>query len=83
MDERRIYRQSRDGQIALHADFSALAGGEGNDLLVDARGYAHVGNFGFDYRRTQDKPNAALYAPPGPPMTAIVSFAPTPGRGRR
>lgn len=77
MDECRIYRQTPDGQLAVYADFSEFAGGEGNDLLVDARGYAHVGNFGFDYTaRTREAPNAALYAPPGPPLTAIVSFAP-------
>ena len=77
MDERRIYRRSADGRLTVHADFSDHAGGEGNDLLVDARGGAHVGNFGFDYsERTRDGSNAALYAPPGPPPTAIVSFAP-------
>lgn len=77
MDECRIYRLTPDGQVAVHADFSDHAGGEGNDLLVDARGFAHVGNFGFDYTaRTRDQPNAALYAPPGPPSTPIVSFAP-------
>jgi sugar lactone lactonase YvrE len=77
MDERRIYRRNPDGELAVHGDFSEHAGGEGNDLLVDAQGCAHVGNFGFDYgERTRDEPNAALYAPPGPPLTAIVSFAP-------
>ncbi len=77
MDECRIYRQEPDGQVVVHADFSGHAGGEGNDLLVDARGYAYVGNFGFDYSaRTRTEPNAALYAPPGPPLTPIVSFAP-------
>ena len=77
MDERRIYRQTADGEIAIHADFSDLAGGEGNDLLVDENGYAHVGNFGFDYaERTRGEPNAALYAPPGPPLTCLATFAP-------
>ncbi|MCU1429784.1 MAG: hypothetical protein JWL83_3784 [Actinomycetia bacterium] len=77
MDECRIYRRTADGQVVLHADFSEHAGGEGNDLLVDARGYAHVGNFGFDYsERTRTEPNAALFAPPGPPLTPIVSFGP-------
>jgi sugar lactone lactonase YvrE len=77
MDERCIYRVGHDGNPTIHADFSEYAGGEGNDLCVDDRGYAHVGNFGFDYAGlTQNASNAALYVPPGPPMTAIVTFAP-------
>lgn len=75
MDECRIYRQSADGTLVVHADFSTYAGGEGNDMIVDSRGYAHVGNFGFDYgARTRHEPAAMLYAPPGPPSTSIVSF---------
>ena len=66
---------SADGTLVVHADFSTYAGGEGNDMIVDSRGYAHVGNFGFDYgARTRHEPAAMLYAPPGPPSTSIVSF---------
>src|SRR5690606_18317792 len=31
------------------ADFSHLAPGPANDMVVDARGRAYIGNFGFDY----------------------------------
>jgi sugar lactone lactonase YvrE len=37
------------GTLVVHADLSAIAGGLCNDMVVDARGNAYVGNFGFDY----------------------------------
>lgn len=36
------------GALRLHADLSALATGPCNDMVVDAKGRAYVGNFGFD-----------------------------------
>ena len=41
-------RREHDGSIVEHADLSALAPGELNDMLVDGNGRAWVGNFGFD-----------------------------------
>lgn len=39
-----------DGQrLAVHADLSGIATHECNDMVVDARGNAYVGNFGFDF----------------------------------
>jgi sugar lactone lactonase YvrE len=38
----------RDGELVELADLSADQGGPGNDMLVDARGRAYVGNFGSD-----------------------------------
>ncbi|MDP1821531.1 MAG: SMP-30/gluconolactonase/LRE family protein [Acidimicrobiales bacterium] len=37
------------GTLVVHADLSGVAGGLCNDMVVDARGNAYVGNFGFDY----------------------------------
>ena len=38
-----------DGQkVYLHSDLSQLASGKLNDMVVNAKGYAYVGNFGFD-----------------------------------
>lgn len=77
MDERAVYRVEVDGSVALHAELGGLAGGVANDMLVDAIGRTYVGNFGFDYHavhRTQA--NAAMYAPPGPPSTAVVTIDP-------
>jgi sugar lactone lactonase YvrE len=47
MLDRRVLRWDGD-QLTDHADLSSLAPGECNDMVVDARGRAYVGNFGFD-----------------------------------
>ena len=59
-DENRIYRILPDGGLELHADYSHLATGDGNDMLVDARGNAYVGNFGF--RPGLEEPRTAVVA---------------------
>jgi sugar lactone lactonase YvrE len=48
MTRRQVLRRTADGQIALHADLSHIAGFHCNDMVVDAQGRAYVGNFGFD-----------------------------------
>jgi sugar lactone lactonase YvrE len=47
MLDRRLLRLE-DGQLVEHADLSTLATGQCNDMVVDRRGRAYVGNFGFD-----------------------------------
>ncbi|NIP16170.1 MAG: gluconolactonase [Pseudomonadales bacterium] len=47
MRDRRVLRY--DGaDLHTHADLSGLASFDCNDMVVDARGRAYVGNFGFD-----------------------------------
>jgi sugar lactone lactonase YvrE len=41
------------GSTETVADLSALAGGPCNDMVVDARGNAYVGNFGFDFEHDE------------------------------
>ena len=48
MLDRKILRREFDGSLVEHADLSALAPGQLNDMLVDHEGRAWVGNFGFD-----------------------------------
>jgi sugar lactone lactonase YvrE len=48
MRDRKVMRREHDGSIVEHADLTALAPGELNDMLVDYEGRAWVGNFGFD-----------------------------------
>ena len=48
MRDRKVLRREHDGVIVEHADLTALAPGELNDMLVDYEGRALVGNFGFD-----------------------------------
>jgi sugar lactone lactonase YvrE len=48
MRDRKVMRRENDGSVVEHADLSALAPGQVNDMLVDPEGRAWVGNFGFD-----------------------------------
>jgi sugar lactone lactonase YvrE len=47
MVDRKVLRLEADG-LVLHADLAALAPASCNDMVVDGRGRAYVGNFGFD-----------------------------------
>lgn len=49
MVDRRLLGLEPDGSLSEVADLSGLAGFHCNDMVVDARGRAYVGNFGFDY----------------------------------
>lgn len=46
MKSRRVLRVGLDGEVRTHADLSEVAIGDCNDMVVDGRGYAYVGNFG-------------------------------------
>jgi sugar lactone lactonase YvrE len=47
MEDRRLMRLD-GGALVVAADLSAVATGPCNDMVVDERGRAYVGNFGFD-----------------------------------
>ncbi len=48
MLKRQLLRRWPDGKIGVHADLSNIAIYSCNDLVVDARGRAYVGDFGFE-----------------------------------
>ncbi|XVQ14277.1 SMP-30/gluconolactonase/LRE family protein [Spirillospora sp. CA-255316] len=48
MRDRKLLRREADGALVAHADLSDLAGGHLNDMVVDLKGRAFVGDFGFD-----------------------------------
>jgi sugar lactone lactonase YvrE len=50
MNDRRIARLEPDGTLVEHADLSGLASAPCNDMVVDGRGNAYVGNPGYDMR---------------------------------
>ncbi len=64
MTDRKLMRLDRDG-LKTAADLSKLAPFDCNDMVVDARGRAYVGNFGFD-----------LHAGETPRGTTLVMVAP-------
>jgi sugar lactone lactonase YvrE len=48
MHRRAVLRRESDGTLVTHADLSAVATGDTNDMVVAADGTAYVGNFGSD-----------------------------------
>jgi sugar lactone lactonase YvrE len=48
MIRRQLLRRSVDGDTSVHADLSRIAGFHCNDIVVDSKGCAYVGEFGFD-----------------------------------
>ncbi|MDQ1199917.1 SMP-30/gluconolactonase/LRE family protein [Rhodococcus sp. SORGH_AS_0303] len=48
MRDQTVLRREENGDLVVHADLSAHATGNANDMHVDADGRAYVGNFGFD-----------------------------------
>ncbi len=60
MRDRAVLRVSDRGQPELLADLSSLVGGDTNDMVVDGRGNAYVGNFGYDYAAGEERRAAVL-----------------------
>ena len=50
MNDRSIVRLEPDGTLTEHADLSGLVSAPCNDMVVDGRGNAYVGNPGYDMR---------------------------------
>jgi sugar lactone lactonase YvrE len=77
MTSQRVLRREHDGRIVVHADLKGLAKFHANDLIVDARGNAFVGCFGFDLDAfVAEKGPAQLFAEPGPPKAPIMRVTP-------
>lgn len=60
MRDRQLLRREPNGELVVHADLSGIATGHLNDMVVDARGRAYVGNFGFDLDHGADPTDATL-----------------------
>jgi sugar lactone lactonase YvrE len=59
MTDRKLMRLDRDG-LKVHADLSKLASFDCNDMVVDAKGRAYVGNFGYDLHINAPQKDAEL-----------------------
>lgn len=67
MHERKLYRRDSNGRLSLHADLAGVHPFHSNDMVVDAKGRAYVGNIGFDFY-AGDAPtptNMAMVTPEG------------------
>ncbi|WP_133646939.1 SMP-30/gluconolactonase/LRE family protein [Paraburkholderia flava] len=75
MTDRRLMRVV-DGKLVLHADLSALAPADLNDLVVDDDGRIYVGNFGYDLFGGAPKRPADLFVvePDGSARVAAGGF---------
>jgi sugar lactone lactonase YvrE len=60
MTDHRLLRRWPDGRVSEHADLTEHCGGWANDMVVDGRGRAYVGNFGFALVRGSKPQPASL-----------------------
>lgn len=76
MLDRRVLRLEND-QLVEHADLSSLATGACNDMVVDTKGRAYVGHFGFDMYGGEDPRDASviLVLPDGSTSVAAEEMA--------
>jgi sugar lactone lactonase YvrE len=64
--DRRLLRRESDGSLVTHADLSSLSDRPWNDIVVDGRGNAYVGNIGFDFPSGEFAPGIlAMVRPDG------------------
>ena len=70
MRDARVLRREPDGSLVCHADLSDHVNGLLNDMVVDSRGRAFVGEFGFDLMGGADlKPGILLRVDPDGTVT--------------
>jgi sugar lactone lactonase YvrE len=64
--DRLLLRREPDGPLVTHADLSTLSEHPCNDIVVDGRGNAYIGNIGFDFPEAEFAPGTlALVTPDG------------------
>jgi len=63
MKRRRLLRLDPEGLVEV-SDLNKYAAYDCNDMVVDARGNAYVGNYGFDYLKEPFAPAAMIFVSP-------------------
>lgn len=74
MKDRRILRRHGE-ELHLHADLSGVFPGFANDMIVNSRGYAYVGNFGFDFEDPTARTDRTVLAVVDPKGSVSVAAA--------
>jgi sugar lactone lactonase YvrE len=74
--DRLLLRREPDGLLVTHTDLSSLSEHPWNDIVVDGRGNAYVGNIGFDFPEGEFAPGIlALVTPDGSARQVADSLA--------
>ena len=74
--EARLLRRGSDGSLVTHAELGEISGWPWNDVVVDGRGNAYVGNIGFDFPEGEYAPGTiAVVAPDGSARQAADGVA--------
>jgi sugar lactone lactonase YvrE len=60
-----LLRREIDGSLVTHADLSGLSEHPWNDIAVDGRGNAYIGNIGFDFSSGDVAPGTIALVMPG------------------
>ena len=60
MQRRQVLRAAADGELVVLADLSPVVSGDTNDMVVDGRGNAYVGSFGYDYAAAEERRASVL-----------------------
>jgi sugar lactone lactonase YvrE len=77
MRSRQVRRVDGEGQVHLHADLWSIATAATNDMVVDGKGNAYVGNFGFDIEAARPErrlADLALVRPDGSTEVAAAGL---------
>ena len=74
MTMRHVLRRTVAGKISTHADLSGIATFHCNDMVVDSKGRAYVGNFGFDLDAEMTSRGVAPSSPITAPRSSRVCW---------
>ncbi|MFE7418060.1 SMP-30/gluconolactonase/LRE family protein [Rhodococcus sp. NPDC057529] len=69
--DNKVLQINDSGSITEYADFSAIAGGLGNDMVVTETGHAYAGNFGYAVGEEDPKPTNLAHIDPAGNVTRV------------
>ena len=74
--DRLLLRREPEGSLVTHTDLSSLSDHPWNDIVVDGRSHAYIGNIGFDFPGGEFAPGTlALVTPDGSARQVADSLA--------